>query len=137
MNDLPFIIEEKYDGERITIHKMKGNKYKFITRNGSDYTKHYLDCLKEYLDKLIIPNEIILDGEMLGWNEKTNAFTLFGSNRTIALEQKKYLQNIRQGKECKRPTQWLCYAIFDVVYCDKNFNDYPLWSSNYSNKTSR
>jgi DNA ligase-4 len=35
-----FVVEPKYDGERIAIHK-QGDKIKFFTRNSKDYTNLY------------------------------------------------------------------------------------------------
>jgi DNA ligase-4 len=40
MKGAKFVIQDKFDGERILIHK-KGEEVKFFTRNSIDYTLRY------------------------------------------------------------------------------------------------
>eukprot|EP01080_Neovahlkampfia_damariscottae_P003224 gene3224-5539_t len=90
------IMEKKFDGERIMVHKDKG-KYMYITRNGTNFTEHY-DCLNSMLSKQIKGENYIIDGEMMVWNEKFGRFKEFGNQRTL-----------EQNED-------FCYQIFDVLF---------------------
>lgn len=71
-----FFIEEKIDGERLQIH-MKDGEFKYFSRLGTDRTTQYGNTfdsdgsftpyLKGFLDGRV--RNIILDGELVSWNE--------------------------------------------------------------------
>ncbi|RXG57680.1 DNA ligase 4, partial [Armadillidium vulgare] len=76
MKHKTYFVEVKYDGERSQIHK-KGNQYKYFSRNGFDFSSNFgtspLNGLfTPHLHPLFAShvNEIILDGEMVGWSQK-------------------------------------------------------------------
>lgn len=62
-----FIIQEKYDGLRVQLHK-KGKSVKIYSFNGNDITSKFPKCVK-YLEKDSV-KEFILDGEAVLYNEK-------------------------------------------------------------------
>lgn len=75
-----FYVENKYDGERFQMH-MKDGVFKYFSKNGYDYSTVYGETYDS--SGLITPHikkifskvkSIILDGEMMGWNTKTNKF---------------------------------------------------------------
>jgi len=64
------LIEFKYDGARVCIHK-KGEKFWFYTRRLENVTRQFPDLL-ELAKKAINADECIIEGEMLGINPKDN-----------------------------------------------------------------
>ncbi|KAF5275361.1 hypothetical protein FQR65_LT04189 [Abscondita terminalis] len=101
-------VETKFDGERFQLH-MKNNKFKYFSRNGFDFTQSYGEDFSSGLYTPLLVNvfntkvkSIILDGEMMGWNKKTNRF---GSK---AMEfDVKHLKphNVYQP----------CFCVFDIL----------------------
>lgn len=106
-----FVIEKKFDGERIQAHRV-GNtvryfsRYTFtfivrltikpslnlrswslfeltIVRNANDVTQQYGPYLTEHLLKALKTDKCILDGELLLWDAVANRFEEFGSLRCI------------------------------------------------------
>lgn len=73
-------LEPKIDGIRILLEK-NGTEIKLITRNGKDYSSRY-KSIAEDLRKGILPERIILDGEMAVLKKGKVA----GSHRAIAKE---------------------------------------------------
>lgn len=63
------ILEYKYDGARIIIHK-KGDKLWFYTRRLENITKQFPE-LREYVMKAVKAEECIIEGEMIGFDKKT------------------------------------------------------------------
>lgn len=73
-------IENKFDGERFQLH-MKDHEFKYYSKNGYEYTNTYgssyssdgltTPYLKEMFKNV---NNVILDGEMMGWNKRTKDF---------------------------------------------------------------
>lgn len=63
------VIEFKYDGARVCIHK-KGDEFWFYTRRLENITKQFPD-LKDLAKKCIKANTCVIEGEMLAINPKT------------------------------------------------------------------
>ena len=103
-----FMVEWKYDGERMLIHK-DGDDIKCITRRGNDYTKYYGNILGPMMRKYVHCEKCVLDGEVLPWNNDAKRFGKFGSNQSVAKQQ-------LEGKNNKE--SWLCFVIFDIVWCE-------------------
>ncbi|VVB74704.1 DNA ligase [Candidatus Tiddalikarchaeum anstoanum] len=66
----PAIIEVKYDGMRLQIHKL-GNEVRMFTRNLDEVTRQFPDAVK-YIKESIKANECIIEAEMVGFNPKTD-----------------------------------------------------------------
>ncbi|KAG1700928.1 DNA ligase 4 [Nymphon striatum] len=86
MNDEPFYIETKFDGERVQIHKQK-NEYKFFSRNGNDYSHVFgSSSSRGTLAQYIHPQfekevtSFIIDGEMMGYNKDSKTIGSKGQN---------------------------------------------------------
>jgi len=65
MQDKQFLIETKFDGERIQCH-ISPEDLKFFSRNSKDYTHIYGPKMKDIIRKnLLATHSAILDGEMI------------------------------------------------------------------------
>ncbi|KAL0480389.1 DNA ligase [Acrasis kona] len=102
-NDL--VVEPKYDGERITIHK-SDNTIKYFTRNSKDYTELYGHKFNRTIMKCVKIKDCILDGEMLVYSKDLGGFKEFGHNRTFALSDENNTQ------------ENFCYMVFDVLHAN-------------------
>ena len=131
-----FWIENKFDGERIQIHKCF-DRLACYTRRGNDYTELYqplLDILRR--EKLIAAERCILDGEVVGWNFDEQKWEKFGTNKSIAMRMG------NDGDNNERPhrmsssdfansgatrSSTLCFVVFDIV-CegDTVMTEWPL-----------
>ncbi|XP_068641207.1 DNA ligase 4 [Aristolochia californica] len=98
------VVECKFDGDRIQIHK-DGAEIHFFSRNFIDHPE-YGHALSNIILQNILVDRCILDGEMLVWDASSNRFAEFGSNQEIAKAAKEGLQTDRQ----------LCYVAFDILY---------------------
>ncbi|KAK1366741.1 DNA ligase [Heracleum sosnowskyi] len=98
------VVECKFDGDRIQIHK-NGEDIHFFSRNFLDHPE-YGHAMSKIIKKNVVTDRCILDGEMLVWDTSTNRFAEFGSNQEIAKAAKEGLENDRQ----------LCYVAFDILY---------------------
>lgn len=121
-----FYIEEKMDGERIQIHLADyGRKIKFFSRSAKDYTylygKSYDDAngtLSRHLQDVLSDKveSIILDGEMLAWNNIDKVIVPFGSLKSA-------VKNEQLGGSDMFPL----FMAFDLLFLNgKNLVDYPL-----------
>ncbi|KAL8096103.1 hypothetical protein AgCh_037168 [Apium graveolens] len=98
------VVECKFDGDRIQIHK-NGEDIHFFSRNFLDHPE-YGHAMSKFIKKNVVTDRCILDGEMLVWDTSLNRFAEFGSNQEIAKAAKEGLENDRQ----------LCYVAFDILY---------------------
>ncbi|CAB9499454.1 DNA ligase 4 [Seminavis robusta] len=142
-----FVAEEKLDGERMIVHVHRG-KVTMHTRSGNLYSRVYSPVLGPHLRKAVAKYDIdvILDGEVLAWDSKSEAVIEFGNNRTVAKLRRKWMESqgqvderdlgLHEGeKEAKvmKPEYfkqfdkeeddteggdevWLKFTAFDVVY---------------------
>ncbi|XP_019197873.1 PREDICTED: DNA ligase 4 isoform X1 [Ipomoea nil] len=98
------VVECKFDGDRIQIHKNKAEMH-FFSRNFFDH-QEYAHAMSDIIAQNILVEKCILDGEMLVWDTSANRFAEFGSNQEIAKAAREGLDSDRQ----------LCYVAFDVLY---------------------
>ena len=77
--------EIKLDGERMLAHVFNG-KVTIQTRNGNWYSELYSPVISAPLrEALSMYNvNVILDGEMMSWDDKKQGIIPFGMNRTVA-----------------------------------------------------
>lgn len=92
------IVECKFDGDRIQIHK-NGAEIKFFSRNFLDHPE-YGYGMSDIIKENILVDRCILDGEMLVWDKSTNRFAEFGSNQEIAKAARDGLDSDRQVPLC-------------------------------------
>ena len=102
-----FYVEWKFDGERMLVHK-RGDEVKCFTRNGKDYTPKYGAIIRPLVLRHVHCENCILDGEIMPWNDEAQRFGKFGSNQRVANEE----------KEGRSNGMWLCFVVFDCVWCD-------------------
>ncbi|KNC52955.1 DNA ligase [Thecamonas trahens ATCC 50062] len=106
MGSAPWVIETKYDGERLQVHYSK-DRIALFSRSGKDYTREYLASVQPLLEKAI-PSSVhtlILDGELVVWNETKQNYSVFGNLKTIARRDlEKKIENDR-ANGCVDPEQ--------------------------------
>lgn len=80
-----FLAEIKMDGERMIIHVEKG-KVKMHTRNGNWFSDSYSPVLGPPIRKALEPYDVdvILDGEIISWDNGIRQIIPFGNNRGVA-----------------------------------------------------
>ncbi|CAM8968989.1 unnamed protein product [Rhodiola kirilowii] len=88
------VVECKFDGDRIQIHK-NGPEVHFFSRNFLDHPE-YEHAMSEVIENNILVDRCILDGEMLVWDTSLNHFSEFGSNQEIAKAAREGLDSERQ-----------------------------------------
>lgn len=99
-----FFIEDKLDGERMLAHK-KDVSVRMFSRRTNEY-KTYANIMAPYLTAQVKARDVVLDGEMMAWDEDTQEYIPFGSNRTVVI-----------AEEMDRSSrQHLCYVVFDVLW---------------------
>ncbi|XP_047149361.1 DNA ligase 4 isoform X1 [Vigna umbellata] len=98
------VVECKFDGDRIQIHK-NGTEIHFFSRNFIDHSE-YAHAMSDIIIQNILVDRCILDGEMLVWDTSSKRFAEFGSNQEIAKAARDGLDSDRQ----------LCYVAFDILY---------------------
>ncbi|PNF19465.1 hypothetical protein B7P43_G02347 [Cryptotermes secundus] len=101
-----YYVETKHDGERFQLH-MENGVFKYFSRNGYEYTDGFATLLTPHVAKLLRTDikSCILDGEMMGWNQKLKCFKTKGIDFDV-----KYL---KMGDDI-RP----CLCVFDILLCN-------------------
>lgn len=141
-NDLPFLIEEKFDGERIQVHIMRDSsnpeklRFKYFTRNAIDYTSIYgpdsgysdkvTGCISPLLGSSNFHenmNNCILDGEMICYDPVLRVPLPYSSVKLSALHTLAILGKKGKSKQDPHPM----FMAFDCVYLnDTSLEDYDL-----------
>jgi DNA ligase 1 len=110
------IVEAKYDGFRLQCHK-KGNEVEIFSRNLERMTEMLPDVVESIRNEINV-DEIIFEGEAIGYNEKEKKFYSF--QQTM---QRKRKYNIDKKSE-EIP---LKLFVFDVMFFEgKNVTNLPL-----------
>jgi DNA ligase-4 len=109
LKDEKLLLEPKYDGERMMIHK-NGGKVMYWTRNAKNYTATYGPKFdKVILDQLHDVDNCILDGEFMLYDAAAKRFKDFGQNRTFATSGVAFA-------DVAAAQEWFCYCVFDIVF---------------------
>ncbi|PRQ37144.1 putative DNA ligase (ATP) [Rosa chinensis] len=98
------VVECKFDGDRIQIHK-NGTEVHYFSRNFLDHSE-YGHAMSDIIIQNVQADRCILDGEMLVWDTSLKRFAEFGSNQEIAKAARDGLDSDKQ----------LCYVAFDILY---------------------
>ncbi|KAF6025218.1 LIG4 [Bugula neritina] len=113
-----FIIERKFDGERMQLHMDKG-EYKYYSRNGYEYSSTYGatqfdgNLTPRLHGKLRGVRNCILDGEMCGYNPELQVLGTKAMNFDI--------------KSANLTGYTPCYVVFDLLYLnDEVLTNKPL-----------
>eukprot|EP00871_Galdieria_phlegrea_P001153 jgi/Galph1/2038/GphlegSOOS_G719.1 len=110
-----FIMEPKFDGERLQVHK-KGDIIQCFSRNAMDTTDLYGPHLQSAILLSVDAKDCILDGEVLLWNDENQSFEHFDQIRH-------YLASFKDISIAE--TLFITYVVFDVLYVDQGAGDVP------------
>ncbi|WP_200896543.1 ATP-dependent DNA ligase [Methanosarcina mazei] len=103
--------EEKYDGERVQVHKT-GEGIKAFSRRLEDITSQYPEIIED-VRKTVPANEIVLDGEIVAYAElerNGNRIEEFYPFQNLMQRRRKYeIENYR--KKCP-----VAVFFFDILY---------------------
>lgn len=135
VRDKAFVCDEKMDGERMVFHK-RGREMSFYTRNGNNYTNKYHVLLTTVakICELLSIDDVILDGEVLAWDKRAEAYVPFGQNRNVgnkemasairrtADEDDADAEGEREEDAAWKNHQELRYVLFDCMYLKTHDN---------------
>lgn len=102
----PCVIEYKYDGFRMLIHK-KGNEVILFTRRLENVTKQFPEVIN-YVKKYVNGNSFILDSEAVGFNKQTKEYTSF-QNISQRIRRKYDIEKLQN----ELPVE---INVFDILY---------------------
>ena len=126
----PFLIETKFDGERMQVHRVDDTVL-YFSRRGINHGEHSkYGVMDEVVRRALGPGETrcILDGELVVYNQKTGAMVPFGNlKHTVneALQGKDVELDVGDVEEFvgKEDISWshleIIYIAFDVLFCSK------------------
>ncbi|KAI0560826.1 DNA ligase 4 [Gracilaria domingensis] len=118
IDDSYFIMEPKLDGERMQLHKwrMKSEQGEVIqhqirtfSRRGNDSSAMYAEALRKVVLSAVKAKDIILDGEIMIWNKRTETWLRFEDMREVTTFIAK--KSVPEGL-----SYILKYMVFDVLY---------------------
>lgn len=116
-----FIMEPKLDGERLQLHKWKtgsedslAEEYDMRTfsRKGNDSSPLYADALRQVVLSAVHAQDVILDGEIMIWDDLRSCWLPFDDTRQVAT-------NIAKKSVPDGCSYTLKYMVFDVLYVDQ------------------
>eukprot|EP00730_Choanoeca_flexa_P016767 TRINITY_DN7989_c0_g1_i1.p1 TRINITY_DN7989_c0_g1~~TRINITY_DN7989_c0_g1_i1.p1 ORF type:complete len:780 (+),score=139.33 TRINITY_DN7989_c0_g1_i1:32-2341(+) len=120
--ELPYLMEVKWDGERIHLHKNRSTCH-YFSRNCYDFTDAYnvsdpkRSHWKNIQEAFINADICILDGEMIGYDTRTQTYVTKDDNLDVKA----------LGKDTatieKHPNVVQCYLVWDMIY----LNGEPLY----------
>ena len=102
----PIEVEEKYDGERIQVHKSQG-KITLFSRRLENITEQYPDVIN-YLENQVQAKEYVIEGEVVAIDEKNRVLpfqVLMQRRRKYDIEE--YVKKIP-----------VCFFLFEILYLD-------------------
>ena len=108
-----YVIEQKFDGERVQVHK-DGNTIRLFSRNSLEVTDTY-PMIRSSLARYIKARQAIIDGELLVWDPEANAFEPFGRAKSLAVSEKAGAPYSALSRDIGDKKQF-CYIAFDVLY---------------------
>ena len=119
----PYGAELKHDGERLLLHWERGkggqpSKAEWWTRKAKQFNSEYKESMEEVLGRCFPASttSLLLDGEMMVWDQQVGRYSLFGENRSM----KDYKKRVESG--CNS-----CYIVFDCLWLNgENLSGLPL-----------
>eukprot|EP00762_Andalucia_godoyi_P006342 ANDGO_05890.mRNA.1 DNA ligase 4 len=129
LRDGRYVVESKFDGDRIQIH-VTPESITYFSRNSTNYTPVYGptfdSVVRASLREQGMTYNCILDGEMLVWNSELGGFLEFGHNRSVSILHrtdlaKTHKELVEKGLESAHLQ--FCFMCFDVVYLFKDQQD--------------
>eukprot|EP00177_Eucheuma_denticulatum_P006466 GFKZ01011777.1.p1 GENE.GFKZ01011777.1~~GFKZ01011777.1.p1 ORF type:complete len:1091 (+),score=213.78 GFKZ01011777.1:1213-4485(+) len=116
-----FIMEPKLDGERLQLHKWKTGltdslsgefQVRTFSRRGNDSSAMYAGALREIVLLAVQARDIILDGEIMIWDDLKANWLRFEDIREVGTQIAK--KAVPEGA-----SYTLRYMVFDVLYVDQ------------------
>lgn len=107
----PFVIETKFDGERMQVHVIKGEapKVSYFSRRGIE---HGMQSSYAIFDAAILAqvqaSSAILDGEFIVWNKTKGHFEAFGSLKPV----------VNAARDCSDPSSEIKMQEGSVALAD-------------------
>jgi DNA ligase 1 len=105
---VPAVIEYKYDGFRMQIHKFKG-QVKVFTRRLEEVTKQFPEVV-QFVTNNIAAEEFIIDCEAVGYDAKSGKYLVF-QHISQRIRRKYDIEALAK----KMPVE---LNIFDILFCD-------------------
>ena len=104
----PAMLEYKYDGFRMQVHKING-EVKIFTRRLDEVTKQFPEVV-EYVKTFVSAKEVILDAEAVGFDKQTGKYLPF----------QKISQRIKRKYDIEQMSKDfpIELSIFDILYVD-------------------
>lgn len=121
---LYFILEPKLDGERMQLHKWRvqsnngglgGYDIRSFSRRGNDSSAMYAEPLTEVVLSAVKAEDVILDGEIMIWNDLLSSWVRFENVREISTAIAK--KQVPDGS-----SYILKFMVFDVLYISQGKN---------------
>lgn len=126
MENQPFLMDLKLDGERILVHIGPDNSFMLFTRRGNDYSDNYWPVAHSIITSIRKKGgfSCILDGEICAWSNSNKAYLPFGNNLTVAKLEREYGadKEDRVGWHIDLPN-WMVFIAFDIVYLEGDNSD--------------
>jgi hypothetical protein len=113
-----FSMEVKLDGERLLAHiggKTRSKVY-MHARRLEDFTDSYKPLGEAIRNSIKYDISCILDGEVLPWDLESKVVIPFGANKTVALEELKYEEDMSRDLNPPPLSRVLKYIVFDIVF---------------------
>jgi DNA ligase-4 len=108
----PFIIETKFDGERIQVHK-EGDRVEFYSRQANNVSHMYAQFMADVIRERVNITDCILDGELMVWDDLSGRFEDFGKIKGFVTALRgvdpDLVAAVNRGRQ-------LCYVVFDVIF---------------------
>lgn len=112
----PCIVEAKYDGLRLQVHK-SGERVELYTRRQEKVTRMFPDVVKAVKEQLAKAKEAILEGEAIGYNEETGAYLPF----QLTIQRKRKYEIAEKAEEIP-----LKLFAFELLYLNgKDYTNEP------------
>lgn len=73
-----FVIEHKFDGERIQVHRVDERTFHYFTRNNFDFGPRGYSVMNRLFRRRLATDRCVLDGELVLWHKEHRAYVPFG-----------------------------------------------------------
>lgn len=104
MRDAEFVIETKFDGNRIQVHR-SGDHLAYFSRKGHNHYSDYSNSLNAVILEHVHCDNFIIDGELITWLDSENRYGKFKEVRSVGIA----------GREGIKSMGRLVYIVFDVL----------------------
>jgi DNA ligase-4 len=73
-----FVIENKFDGERIQVHRVDTRSFHYFTRNNFDFGPRGYSVMNRLFRRRLTVDRCVLDGELVLWHTVDKTYVPFG-----------------------------------------------------------